>query len=206
MFIGWMGVETAWCHTPPQTIEAFLYCERALHCHIRLHRDCLLGQRRLHSQLRTLMQHPIAYSTHEVEHANLYDHNLAHSMWEQPYRRAQWRQQCARPNIHCFHSGFIQQPVPPVPHSIPGARGLPLRPRKGLDYEPGHLHIKLLLPDTEGSCLCNEPWQFYARYYEPRRYTLPPTMAKAPQWTMLGTGRCATRVCHGEWWMVEGVV
>lgn len=206
MFIGWVGVETAWCNAPPKTIEAFLYHRDTLRFHLPLRRACLLGQRRMHSQLRALMQCPIAYNTHEKEYADKYAHNLAKCMWEQAYRRAQWREQCAHPHVPAFHCAFINRPMLPMDGRTCVAGGTPLRPRHGLYYEPGHLRVQLLLPDTSGTCLCNEPWQLYAKCWVPRPFTVPPTMAQAPQWTMLGAWHGAQRVGNGEWWRCEGVV
>lgn len=205
MFIGWMGVETMWSHTAPECIDAFIYHHDTLRHHLVLTPDCLLGQRRMHSELRALMQCAIDCNAHEREYAHRHEFILAPSMWDQAYRRAQWRAQCAHPHVPAFHSGFIDHHVLPMNGRTGVAGGAPLRPRHGLYYEPGHMHVKLLLPDREGTCLCHEPWQLYAKPWVPRSETVPPTMAQAAHWTMLDAWHGMQRVGNGEWWLGEGV-
>ena len=206
MFIGWVGVETMWCNAPPARIDAFFYYHDTLRLHLPLHASSLLGQRRMHSELRALMHEPILIDKHEMRYARTRGLPLARCMWEQDYRRAQWRAQCQHPHMPAFHSAFVNHPIRPMGQRTCVAGGTPQRPRHGLYHEPGSLRVVLLLPDTHGTCLCHEPWQLYAKCWVPRPDTIPPTMAQAPHWTMLGAWHGATRIGDGEWWMCEGVV
>ncbi|MBK7381942.1 MAG: hypothetical protein IPI81_01205 [Flavobacteriales bacterium] len=206
MFIGWVGVETMWGMASPPRIDAFLYYDDTLRVHLPLRRACLLGQRRMHSELRTLMEQPIAYNQLEKYYANLYRLKLAKRMWDMDHRRAQWREQCIHPHVHAFHSAFIHRALKPLNGCTRVAGKAPLRPLRGLCHEPGHLRVRLLMPDVDGTCLCNEPWQLYAKCWVPQPGTNPPTMVQPPLWTMLGAWHGAQRVCDGEWWYCEGVV
>lgn len=210
MYLGWLGLELAWCHSPAPMVDAFLYLDATLRCHVPLYKDCLLGRRHMRTELQALMQQPIVYSALEREYAARGERpiKLADTLWAMDRMRARWRAQAAA--THCpytFYCGFIHRPLPPL-WGTPQCDGEALvRPRTGLCHAPGHLRATLLVPDREHTCLHQLPWQLYGGSWVPFLESSPPTMARSAHWHYLGDGRhCQPLGQAGEWRLLEGWV
>lgn len=152
MFLGWIGLELAWRHCPAPAVDAFLYLDRTLRCHVTLHKSCLLGRRRIRQELKALMEQPILYSNLEREHAARTDPpiKLAKTLWAMHRMRTRWYREAAA--THCpytFYCGFIRRPMPPLWGTPLGHGEALVRPRTGLCHAPGHLRTLLLVPDRE---------------------------------------------------------
>ncbi len=194
MHLGQLAAELFLAGTLPRSLDAFLYHEDRLLCHLELRPGRRCARRPLRSLLRQLMQQPITYHPLEIEWANERGIKLADSLWQLHRMARRWRELSERPPLPAFYVGALcQRPRGRAPRSL--AR-LVLPPALCKD-----LHVVVLVPQGQ---LLPEPCTLYYREHPAPRCPV----AKAP-WQVLGACHLQTRLDPAtcpEWHLLRGEV
>ena len=194
MHLGQFAAELFISGTLPRSLDAFLFYQERLLCHLELRPGCRCARRPLRTALRQLMEASIDYNAVEIEVAQRRGIPLLNSMWAMDHMRRRWRELTERPPLPAFYEGAL----------CLRPRGRSPRSPARLVIPPGlcaGLRVMLLVPQGQ---LLPEPCTIYYREHATPRCPV----AKAP-WKVLGScqlhAQVAAATCTG-WHLLHGSV